>query len=207
MGITPKMIYSSLIVGVFWVILYWSWGYYDRVHRRSRLKDAFSLIVSTLFGVIMLFFILLLDDVGVKNYTQYYLTFSALFGIQYVFILFEKMTLMTWLKNQMIKGKIQFNALLIGSNKIAEELLEEIKKFHRYLGLNIIGVVYPKAQSYNDTLKVRDFGVIENLEKVVKRTSCEEVIIALESDQQSVIRDILDKLAGIDVRISVTPDI
>jgi exopolysaccharide biosynthesis polyprenyl glycosylphosphotransferase len=206
-GITNKLIYVSLIVGLFWVIIYWAWGFYERVHRRSRLKDAFSLVVSTLFGVIILFFLLLLDDVGVKNYTQYYLTFSALFGIQLVMILIEKFALMTWLKNQMIQGKIQFNSLLIGAGAVAEEMLEELSKFHRYLGLNIIGVIYPEEGEYNPKLNLRDFGNLENLEKVIRRTNAEEIIIALESENYHLLAKIMDRLAGIDVKISVTPDI
>lgn len=206
-GITSKLIFVSLVVGVFWVLIYWSWGFYERVHRRSRLKDAFSLVVSTLFGVIVLFFLLLLDDVGVKNYTQYYLTFSALFGIQTGLILIEKFSLMTWLKNQMIQGKIQFNSVLIGTGPVAEEMLEEISKFHRYLGLNIIGVVYPEENGFNSKLNLRDFGELSNLEKVIRRTNAEEIIIALESENYHLLAKIMDMLAGVDVKISVTPDI
>ncbi len=207
MGLTPKLIYVSLVVGLFWVIIYWAWGFYERVHRRSRLKDAFSLVVSTFFGVIILFFIILLDDVGVTKYTQYYLTFSALFGIQLSAVLVEKLILMTWLKNQMIKGKIQFNSLIIGTGQVAEELLSEISQFHRYLGLNIIGVLYPKSSNFNPSLNLRDFGNLDNLEKVIRRTNTEEVIIALGDENYPILAEILDRLAGIDVKISVTPDI
>ncbi len=206
-GFTPKLVYASLTVGLFWILIYWSWGFYDRVHRRSRLKDSFSLFVSTLFGVIILFFIILLDDVGVTKYTQYYLTFSALFGIQLIAILIEKLILMTWLKNQMIKGNIQFNSLIIGTGDVAEELLSELLKFHRYLGLNIIGVLYPDNSSFNPDLKLRDFGNLENLEKVIRRTNTEEVIIALNSENYPKLSEILDRLAGVDVKVSVTPDI
>lgn len=207
LGLTPKLIYVSLIVGLFWVIIYWAWGFYERVHRRSRLKDAFTLVVSTFFGVVILFFIILLDDVGVTKYTQYYLTFSALFVIQLISILIEKFILMTWLKNQMIKGKIQFNSIIIGTGEIAEELLAELSNFHRYLGLNIVGVLYPKTSQYNPKLRLRDFGTLDNLEKVIRRTHTEEVIIALRAENYPMLAEILDRLAGIDVKISVTPDI
>lgn len=206
-GINAKLIWVSLAAGVFWVALYWAWGFYEDVHRRSRLKDSFTLFVSTLIGVMILFFLVLLDDVGVKDYTQYYLTFTSLFALQFSAILFEKIILMTWLKNRMIKGSFQFNSILIGTGHIAEELLSEVNNFHRYLGINIVGVLYPNEVGFNPKLKLRDFGNLDNLEKAISRTHAEEVIIALESKDYHYLTKILDRLAGMDVKISVTPDI
>lgn len=107
----------------------------------------------------------------------------------------------------MIKAKIQFNSILIGTGQIAEELMEEVSKFHRYLGLNIVGVVYPKEKGFNPEFGLRDFGDLDNLEKVIRRTKAEEVIIALEPENHIHIRSILDRLAVMDVHVSVTPDI
>ena len=50
------------LIPLFWVILYWSSGHYSTISRRHRIKEIGQLLMTSIIGVIVIFFVLLLDD-------------------------------------------------------------------------------------------------------------------------------------------------
>ncbi|MEC8610354.1 MAG: sugar transferase, partial [Bacteroidota bacterium] len=71
-------IISLLIINIFWVVLFALSGNYTNIYRKSRLSEIYQLFTTTLLGVTILFFAVLIDDI-ILNYKQYYSSFLALF--------------------------------------------------------------------------------------------------------------------------------
>ncbi len=69
--IDERFYLGLLIIPVFWLILYYSSGYYRNVFRKSRLSELWHTILICFFGVIVLFFALILDDT-IQSYSNYY---------------------------------------------------------------------------------------------------------------------------------------
>src|SRR5689334_16607344 len=59
-----------IIIPICWLILYGLLGSYNTLYRKSRLSEVINTFVCSVFGCILLFFIVLLDDV--KNDYNYY---------------------------------------------------------------------------------------------------------------------------------------
>ena len=72
------------IIGVplFWLMLYTISGYYNNVFSKSRLKELGQTFIVVLLGVVILFFITIIDDV-IDSYKSYYVSFSMLFGLSF----------------------------------------------------------------------------------------------------------------------------
>ena len=70
------------IIPLCWIILYSLIGSYKSIYKKSRLTEFTNTFICTLFGCVVLFFVLLLDDVG-NDYTYYYSAFGVLFGLQF----------------------------------------------------------------------------------------------------------------------------
>ena len=60
-----KFYYGILIIPIAWVITYALIGSYQNVYRKSRLKELGQTLFLSLLGVLIIFFFLLLDDVGI----------------------------------------------------------------------------------------------------------------------------------------------
>ena len=53
--------YKGLIfIPIFWVIMYYLSGYYKNIYRKSRLKELGKTLITTLIGVVIIFFVLIL---------------------------------------------------------------------------------------------------------------------------------------------------
>jgi UDP-N-acetylmuramyl pentapeptide phosphotransferase/UDP-N-acetylglucosamine-1-phosphate transferase len=92
-GFAPEIIFDSkYLFGIasttlFWLLIYWVTGFYEDIFRRSRLREIFQTFNSALFGSIIVFFALILDD-WVNSYTDYYQSFFTYFVCVFVLTAF-----------------------------------------------------------------------------------------------------------------------
>ncbi len=57
-----KFYLGLIIVPLFWLSLYAIQGTYSNIYRKSRLKELGQTLLTTLIGVVVIFFALILDD-------------------------------------------------------------------------------------------------------------------------------------------------
>ncbi|MBN2762432.1 MAG: hypothetical protein JXR41_05015, partial [Bacteroidales bacterium] len=192
-------------IPIFWLFLYYVSGYYRDVFRKSRLNELWQTIGNTFLGVIILFFSLILDDV-IRSYSNYYISFLALFSIHFILTYIPRLIITTRTTHKVHKGVLGFNTLLIGSNEKAVEAYLDIKNQPRGSGNFIVGFV-----NVNDKprYKLEDhlpyLGSIDNLKMIIEQHHIEEVIIAIESTEHDRINRIINKLIDTNVIIKAIP--
>lgn len=213
-AISTYNILSSMLVGGMWSVIYFLSGFYQEIFRKSRIKEFLNLILITLIGSVILFFVALLDDEGVRQagegiqYQFYYKTAGTFFVLHFSFAVSIKMIQITYLKKLIKKKKIWFNTIVVGSNQNALEIFKDLKKVNYSLGLKFIGYVFVKEKTKNLlSSELRNFGSFENLPKLIRRANVQEVIIAVEPSEYQKISKIMDILAGTTVKISIIPDL
>ncbi|HSZ24964.1 MAG TPA: sugar transferase [Cytophagaceae bacterium] len=207
-AINFTLLENAFLIGFFWMTLYYFFGFYSEIYRKSRIKEFFTVFAVSLVGAIVIFFTLLLDDQGIYNYTAYYKTFITYFSIHFFITIFLKTALITFVKIQVREKKIYFNTLIIGSGKKAVDIFNEINKSYDTLGLKFIAYLSLAEDRQQFGNKLRYLGNIENLSKVISRCHIEQIVIAMENEDHPDIQDILFKLENFkNVRLSIIPDI
>ena len=71
-----------VLVPLFWFGLYTMMGGYREIHRRYRTMELGQTLLVSFLGVVVIFFVLLLDD-EVADYKDYYRSFLVLFGLHF----------------------------------------------------------------------------------------------------------------------------
>lgn len=196
-----------LVIPFFWLMLHYLSGAYLDVLRKSRLKQMGHTFIITLCGVVVLFFALILDDV-IVSYKDYYSSFFILAGIQFTVTFIPRFIIASIVTRQVQKGKISFNTLLIGSNGRAREILSELEEKHNSKGYNIVGFLNGKSGSeYQLSGNIPHLGSTEDIKQVVEEKEVEEVIITLDTSENTVISGIINTLSNSRVVIKARPDI
>jgi exopolysaccharide biosynthesis polyprenyl glycosylphosphotransferase len=201
-----QFLYGILLLPVIWVGLYASVGSYRNVYRKSRLRELGQTILLSLIGVLVIFFVLLLDDT-VINYKTYYHTFFTLFLLHFFITVTIRLILSTQIIHRLRKGDIGFNTIIIGSNQKAVALLEQMKKEFEPQGNRFVGFVH--VEGNNDHLLMKTLphlGNIYNLQDIIAERKIEEAIIAIESSEHDRIGQILNELEDIPVLVKIIPD-
>jgi len=199
---------SGVAVTLFWLILYSLSDFYLDVFRKSRIKEFFNFVKITTFGVIMIFFILFLDDQGVSIHTHYYKTLGSYFLLHVSIGLFIRLSTLSTLKGLIKKGKVVFNTLIIGSNENALNIHNELQGINHLLGLKFLGYVHVYDSTQNIlNEKLRHFGDWKNLNTLISRLHIEQLIIAVEPSEHKKIQEIINSITDLKVKVGIIPDL
>ncbi len=194
-----------LVVPLYWVILYALSGAYLDVWRKSRIKEISRTFSLTVLGVVILFFVLLLDD-EVRSYEVYYKTLVTLFLLHFVITTFGRILTATHIKKLINARKIGFKTIIVGSNTIALDLVKELQKGNDLQGYLLEGFVnVTDACELNGVLP--RLGNYQELPELIKKYQIEEVIIALESTKHREITEVNNLLEDEPVIIKIVPDL
>jgi exopolysaccharide biosynthesis polyprenyl glycosylphosphotransferase len=195
--------YGIVLIPIGWVLFYSIFDQYSDVYRMSRLATLTRTIFLSFFGVLFLFFTLILDDF-VTNYKTYYQSFFTLFLFHLLFTGTARMVLLTRASRRLKSGQITFNTLIVGGNQNALDLFEDISGRNKKLGYQFIGFVDTNGLSKNVlAARLPRLGGIEDLPHLIPDQNIEEVIIAIETSEHNRLSEILNVLFDFDERILV----
>ncbi len=204
----PNFFLGILIVPTGWVLLYAIYDHYLDIYRLSRLQTLSRNFFLSFFGVVFLFFALVLDDV-VRDYHSYYRSFLVLFCFHFLLTSTSRMILLTRASRRLKAGKITFNTLIIGGNQNALDLYNDIISRPKGLGYRFIGYLDTNGgQEQPLAAFLPRVGNIPDLADVIRQYEVEEAIIAVETSEHNKVRSILNVLFDFDfqVLVKIIPD-
>ena len=195
------------VIPFFWLSLYIIIGYYRKIYRKSRLKELGQTLSITFFGVIFIFFAIILDDL-IVSYKSYYQSFIVLFLLHFTITYSFRLIITSSTIRKIHKRVIGFNSLIIGGNGNALKIYKEIEKEKVSSGNKFVGFV--SATDY-DKFLIGDYlphlGNLSDLSKIIAEHKIEEVLIAIERSEQERIEAIITELEDKDVVIKILPNL
>jgi polysaccharide biosynthesis protein PslA len=195
------------LIPIGWLILYTLVGAYRHFYKKSRLFEFTSTFVCSLIGCIVLFFVLLLDDVE-NDYSYYYLAFLCLFGFHFILTFFGRWLLLNKMKRQLLQGKVYFNTLMVGSQDNAIRIYKETEKSLHDGGYRYAGFVTPDDNGKNGIHKlIPKLGNIDKLESIIDANNIQLVVLAMGKTEQALLEKIINRLSEKDVEIKIQPNI
>lgn len=206
-GIDERILINYLSVAVFWLVLYLVSGAYKSIYRTSRLGQFGHTLFTTLIGVLAIFFVVLLWQ-QVSSAIEYYQSFFLLFILHFSFTAGFRMALTTLLINKIHNRQIGFRTIIIGSQKTASDIINELQSQKKSSGNILVGYV---TISNNDQHQLPGnlplLGSYKNLDDIIEKHKIEEAIIAIEPREYEYLSQILTDLNQSEVMIKVIPDL
>jgi exopolysaccharide biosynthesis polyprenyl glycosylphosphotransferase len=201
-----KYFIAIIIIPLFWLGLFWLFGSYRNILRKSRVKELTQTFVITFLGVLIIFFTILIDDV-VGSYAAFRMTFFTLLGLQFLIVYSLRLIYLSSIKSRLKNRIIGFNTLLVGSSGKAIKLFNELEqqkfsqgyKFEGYLSIENGG--NPELSE-----QLAYLGKYNELPGLITKFNIEEVILAVESSEHHLINNILSLLEEQKVIVKVIPD-
>ena len=202
---TDTNLYAGLIfVPLMWLILYYLQGTYQNVSRKSRLKELGQPIMISIRGVLIISFTLLLDD-KVSTYRNYYLSFCMLLALHFTITYIPRLIITSCAASKIHNNLIGFPTLLVGSGDKAVKTLDNINNQALRAGNQFIGYLRLQKESPNSQIDIPYLGSVEELSAVTDKYKVEEIIVALEQDEENEIYNIISS-AGQSVEIKIPAD-
>lgn len=204
-----SFIISVIALPIIWVLVYYLSGSYNNVLRKSRINEFVQVFITSVLGVTVLFFVLLLDDY-VASYKLYYKLYFTLFLFHFVLTAVSRLILSSYTNKQIHDKRFGFNTIIIGSNERALKMFKEINALKYGIGNKFIGFIHIEGKNgYSELLKTElpHLGEYHDIRLIIQQHQVEEVIIALESWEHEYIKNIVNDLSDMGVIIKIIPDI
>ncbi|HAM99015.1 MAG TPA: sugar transferase [Marinilabiliales bacterium] len=202
-----KLIAGLVLIPLFWLLIYYVSGEYHNIFRKSRLQELGRTIFITTLGVILIFFLLILDDT-IISYKNYYQSFFFLWSIHFILTYLPRVTFTTITNSKIQNQKIGFPTLIIGSNEQALQLYLDMRAEPKSAGNQIMGFVTINGGAKTPLSGyIPHLGKLENLIDTINNQKIEEVIIAIEPSEREKIQQILVKTKATKVMAKAIPDL
>lgn len=204
----PNLYLGLAFIPTAWVIYYAFSGGYRKILRKARMRELAHTALQSVVGVTVIFFVLILDDITVTHFT-YYQSYFTLLGLHFGFTFLVRLILTTIIVRKIHNRRIGFNTIIIGSGQAALDIYHELENQPISHGNKLIGFVHTRngTERYSLNGLLEHFGSYHRIKSLVKAYSVEEVIIALDENEQHLARDIITELEDSPIVIKITPDL
>jgi len=195
-------LFGIILIPIFWLIFYKITDSYGEIYRMSRLKTFFKTICVSIIGIVIIFFVFLLDD-HLNSYKDYYNSLFVLGATHIGLTLLFRLSILAIAKGNIKNGSVGYNTLLIGNGDRAIEIFNDLNKKPK-------GYFFKGYICANQNKSIKDLqylGHTNTLNDVIASHGIEEVIIAPEVIKKQEIQTILNSLNGSSVIIKVSADL
>lgn len=194
-----------VLIPVFWFVFFLFLDEYQDPYRKSRIATLSRTFWHSILGVFVLSLLNLIaiSPVGFETVVFYLLT-------QFLVVGLARIIHLTVLHDRIQKGKVTFNTVLIGSDQKAYDLYEEIIGHKELAGYNVIGFI--KVNGKTDKMLadvLPSLGTVDDIDRIMQEYQVEEALVALEKNEYSRIRPIMDGLFDFSgqMTIKIIPDL
>ena len=185
----PGVLGGQVVIPLFWLVLYYFSGYYNKPFGKSRLTELFSTFITVLIGTVFVFFALLLDDIP-RPIDIYYKLFFGMFGLQF-FITYIPRLLITQSGMRKIKNREwAMKVLIIGAGGKAVRIAHDLYR----LGYDICGFVSEDERTPVKADRNQVLGTVEDIPVLMEKENVDEIVLAVESKNNKALLGILYSL-------------
>jgi exopolysaccharide biosynthesis polyprenyl glycosylphosphotransferase len=185
---------GQIVIPWGWLILHYYSGYYNRILVKSRLSEFFTTLISVLIGTIVIFFGVLLDNLP-ESIRIYYEQFLFLFLFSFGFTYFFRLLITNRTSGKIERKEWTIKALILGTGNKAVQIKELLDKPSDSLAYSIQGFIDINPESeFQPSENENIIGNIKNLDDIIHAQGTEELIVAIDSENDEEILELLYSL-------------
>ena len=189
-----QVVKGQVIIPFGWLILHYFSGFYNKPLEKSRLSEFITTFQSAFIGTIGIFFTLLLKNLP-ESFRIYYEQFFCLFFISFFFIYIGRFIITSQAAKKAQSREWTIRALILGTGKKASSIKKELDKPSSVLGYTIQGFINIESiQPNTGNINLDPIGGLENLQNIIEENQTEELIVAIDSEDNDVLMKLLYSL-------------
>jgi len=205
---SSQMLILSMIIYIFWVMLFLFYGLYHIWYTRSRVDEFLSVLKVISIGILLLFLVTfdLEKDVSHPFQTSRMMIFAYWF-LMVLFVSAGRVALRTLHRKLLENGIGRRKALIVGWGQKAKKLLDMVQSSPA-LGYHVVGFVhhddkYVKRDQYNN-VPIRSS--LNRLNRTIRRMNVQEILIALPRRSEKRLEEVIAQCDGTSAGLKIVPD-
>jgi exopolysaccharide biosynthesis polyprenyl glycosylphosphotransferase len=210
--IEPELYLPMLTIYVYWLLLFAFFGLYRSWYAQSRLDELVTLFRTTAAGVLVLFFVIFIDDESTNPQAGIRTLIAGYWFLLFAFVSLGRLALRAAQKQLLRAGIGSRNTLIVGWSLKARELCDMVLKYPA-LGYKVIGFVEAgklkegKRQRRLEYRAIPLVGSSDQLSSLIEKHNIREVLVGLDSYEHDKLIHIINECNGYEVGLKMMADL
>ncbi len=203
-GIPPLKTYITLLIFMIplWGVVFKMFGLYRPRRVSTRISEFVDIGKASTFAILILISLTFLF----RQYEFSRLTFFYFWLINIISLSLTRVMFREFLRLLRKKGYNQRYALVIGTEKLGQDLINKLRK-HPELGIQVSGFLTSDSSNVGEKIQeVKILGIYSDVRELITRHGIDIIFVALPFSAQHQLKDILDWIGDETVSIMVLPD-
>ena len=210
--IEPDLYLPMISIYVYWLLLFAFFGLYRSWYAQSRLDELVTLFRTTAAGVLVLFFVIFIDDESTNPQAGIRTLIAGYWFLLFAFVSLGRLALRAAQKQLLQAGIGARNTLIVGWSVKARELCDMVLKYPA-LGYKVVGFVEAgkakggKRQRRLEYKSIPLVGSSDHLSSLIEKHNVREVLVGLDSYEHDKLLYIINECNGYEVGLKMMADL
>ena len=210
--IEPDLLLPLLSIYVYWFLLFMFFGLYRSWYAQSRLDEIITLFRTTAAGVLVLFFLIFIDDESSNPQPGTRILIAAYWLLLFGFVSMGRLAIRATQKRLLESGIGARNTLIVGWSQKARQLCDMVLKYpalgYKLVGfVEVSGVRAGKRVKHSEYKQIPLVGSSDRLSSLIREQNVREILVGLDSSEHGKLLHIIDECTGFDVRLKMMADL
>lgn len=194
---------TSIIMTLYWVLLFFISGLYQVKTIVSRFDEVVKIIKATLVGTLIISFLMFLDETRISQVTDVKLVIFLYWLLLTSLALFFRIGIRTIQRSLLIRGILARKTVVIGNGKRAILAVQNLKQYPA-LGYHFIGYITSDTPVVKLDPVLGPFG---SLKRLIKDHDINEIIVATEQEDRKFLTEVLRLADAPGIGVKIIPDL
>lgn len=198
--IVGQILFPLMMLGIYYLS-----GYYNQVFFKSRLQEIINTFTTAFIGMLLIYFIAIINDDIVDRLQEYELM-AMLLGLMFGIVYASRFCITQVASRKIHNREWAFNTLIIGTSHNAVVLEEKLRLADKSMGYNVIGYIEPCEEYHNHRLNLPVYPISE-LPQLCKELNIKNLIITPHRHGMKATTSLINKLFPLDLPMLIMPDL
>lgn len=200
MVVVGQVVFPLVLLGVYYLS-----GYYNGVFLKSRLKEVVTTATTALVGMIIIFFVAIVND-HIAGRAFAYELMLLLFAVLFVPVYLVRYSITRVATRKIHNREWSFNTLIVGTSVTATKLEQRLREMKKSMGFNVVGYVQILDGELDRELNLPVYDIAK-IEEVCARLNIKNLIVIPHRHGIKATMSLVNSLLPLDCPIYISPDL
>lgn len=185
-----QVVEGQILIPICWLILYFFSGYYNKPFGKSRIGELFSTFVTVTIGAVLIFFIVVLNDLP-QSFHIYYKLFFSFYGMQFLLTYSCRLAITSHALRKSRRREWFETVLIVGTGVHAVKMKANLSQ----LGYCVVGFIRENGTATAGDSAARDttsttpslnqqevLGTTDDLTEILKEHHIDQLVVAVNGE-------------------------
>ncbi|MCO6431619.1 MAG: undecaprenyl-phosphate glucose phosphotransferase [Deltaproteobacteria bacterium] len=205
-GVPPFSTYFSMLIFIWliWAFVFGQMGLYRPMRGIRRSYELWLLLNANALALLLLIAVTYLFR---EKTVQFSRLVFALFGVLSLMLTIAQRSLLRFVLREVRRRGYNLRYMLIvGAGKVAGDIAARIR-FHRELGIQLVGCLSRDANEKRGPKGVPLIGTYADLRSILGKTEIDQIVVALPLEDHRLLPEIITDIGDCLVDIKIVPDL